>query len=309
MISMRRGRAIEDLARLNLRSERLLPNNIIHPPTQEDWLANLSARFEKRGDRTILAEQSHTGPLLIQKALYPEGSTICHTVVVHPPGGIAEGDKLSLNFEQGPGTHAVITTPAATKWYKAPNRPARQRVSIKLAAGAKLDWLPQENILFDRARVEMSLRLSATFDATAIGWDLISLGRYASGEKWLRGSLLIENQIADEYDLPHWIERAMFEGASPIRNAPQGLAGFSIFGTLWAFGAACTPALAESLALELPFEEDLRAGASCLPGGVLLIRALSRRTETLRNAMISWWSNLRPLIHGVPARPLRLWAT
>lgn len=286
-----------------------MPKNIVHLSDRENWAANLSVRFEKRGTQTVLAEQHHSGPLLIQKALYPEGSAICHAVIVHPPGGIAEGDKLSLNIQHGPGAHAVITTPAATKWYKAPNRSTQQSISIRLEAGAKLDWLPQENILFDQSRVETSLGLSVASEATAIGWDLISLGRYASGESWLHGSLLIENEITDEHALPQWIERTMIEAASPIRNATLGLAGFPVFGTLWAFGAACTPGLAESLAPDLPFEEELRAGATCLPGGVLLIRALSRQTEPLRNAMISWWSRLRPIVHGVPARPLRLWAT
>jgi len=289
--------------------QRPFPNNIVPLSGWENWAASLCVRFEKQGARTVLAEQCHSGPLMIQKALYPEGTAVCHAVVIHPPGGIAEGDRLSLNFEHGQGTHVVTTTPAATKWYKAPSRPAQQRVSIQLGAGAKLDWLPQENILFDHSRVETSFQLVTELKSSGIGWDMISLGRHASGEHWHRGSLLMENQITDSNDLPLWVERTIFDAASPIRNVPLGLAGFSIFGILWAFGEACTPALAESLAPKLPFEEDLRAGVSCLPGGVLLIRALSRRTEALRNAMISWWSLLRPIVHGVPAQSLRLWAT
>ena len=306
---MKNSTLFADLGKRGASGQGAFPNNIVPLSSWENWAANLCVSFEKQGTRTVLVEQRHSGPLMIQKALYPEGAAVCHAVVIHPPGGIAEGDRLSLNFEHKQGTHVVITTPAATKWYKAPSRPGQQRVLIRLGAGAKLDWLPQENILFDRSRVETSFRLITRFESSGIGWDLISLGRHASGEHWHRGSLLMENQITDSNDLPLWVERTILDAASPIRNVPLGLAGFSIFGTLWAFGAACTPALAQSLAPKLPFEEDFRAGVSCLPGGVLLIRALSRRTETLRNAMISWWSWLRPIVHGVSAQPLRLWAT
>lgn len=127
-----------------------------------------------------------------------------------PTRGIAEGDSLSLNFEHGQDTRVVITTPVATKWYKAPGGSARQRISIRLGSGANIDWLPQENILFDQSRAEMSLRLSAASEASGIGWDLISFGGYASGESWLRGSLLVENEITDECNFPRWIERTMF---------------------------------------------------------------------------------------------------
>jgi urease accessory protein len=60
----------------------------------------LDVSFVHREDRTLLAAKSHRGPLQIQKALYPEGPGICHVTVLHPPGGVAGGDALTVAARQ-----------------------------------------------------------------------------------------------------------------------------------------------------------------------------------------------------------------
>ncbi|OAI64262.1 urease accessory protein UreD [Ralstonia solanacearum] len=278
------------------------------------WEATLRLAFARRGERTVLASCRHQGPLRVQKALYPEGEGVCHVVLLHPPAGIAGGDVLDIGIELGADAHAVLTTPGATKWYKSLGRTATQRVAIRLDAGARLDWLPQENIVFNQACPIIDLTLDLAPGATAIGWDTTMLGRHAAGESWQTGHVAMHTRLRCEGQ-PLWIEAAAFDAQSPVLGATTGMAGFHVVGTLWAVGEGATEALAETLAEQLPYNDDIRAGATCLvqerPGrpSVLLLRVLARRPEAARALLSQTWLALREPIHGVAGSPLRLWAT
>jgi urease accessory protein len=272
-----------------------------------NWTADLQLRFLYQEDRTVMTERRHTGPLQVQKPLYPEGRSVCHAVILHPPGGMAEGDTVKIKVAQGTGTRTVLTSPAATKWYKSSKDFASQDVRIQLAPGAKLDWLPPENILFEKARADFRFQLDLAPEASAIGWETFVLGRRAMGETWETGNLRIDSRFTTSGQKLLWAEKANISPASGLRTATQGLAGFPTFGMLWAAGKNCTQALAEKLGPGLPFTEDLRAGVTCFDSGVLVIRAIGQKVEPLRELFIRCWTILRPAVHGTPPIPLRLW--
>lgn len=281
------------------------------PPHTGGWRATLALEFTPRDARTVLSRRQHEGPLTVQKALYPEADRgICHLTLLHPPGGLASGDSLSLDIRLHSRAHAVLTTPGATKWYKAdPAYPAHQTIALHLDQGARLDWLPLENIYFDRSEVRQSTTLRMHPDASALGWDAVQLGRTASGEHWAAGSAHADMRVEDRHGRPLWVERQRLRAGGAMRLAPQGLAGFPVYGTLWAAGAACDSALAQALAPALPFDGQLRAGATSPVRGVLLVRAVANDIEALRRLFTTLWLRLRPLVHGVAGAPLRLWAT
>jgi urease accessory protein len=279
----------------------------------QPWQAQLSLRFAAREGKTTLIHNAHTGPLRVQKALYPESAGICHAVVIHPPAGIAGGDALNIDIELQAHTHVVMSTPGATQWYKSTaDAGAVMQLDVQVGEQAKLDWLPQENILFDGSQVQLKTSLDLAPSASAIGWDVNMLGRTAKGETWQQASLSQRSQIK-RGGKRLWLEHSDLHSSDTQRANSAALAGHCVMGTLWAVGEQASSEMAQAFALDLPYRSDLKAGVSCLndehsPGGVLLLRVLGDDMQSVRAVMVDAWLRLRPLIHGVDAVPLRLWA-
>ena len=120
------------------------------------WHRHLQLDYSRRGPRTI-AHDRHHGPLRVLQRLYPEGDAVCHQVLVHPPGGIVGGDVLELDATLATGSHALITTPGATRFYRSAGPLAVQQVQADVASGARLEWLPLETIAYNRCAVENRL--------------------------------------------------------------------------------------------------------------------------------------------------------
>ncbi|GHU06535.1 urease accessory protein UreD 2 [Betaproteobacteria bacterium] len=272
------------------------------------WQARLALSFARSGARSVLARREHSGPLVIQKTLYPEGEAVCHAVVVHPPGGIASGDQLEIALEVEAGAHALLTTPGATKWYRSrdDSECSRQTLVARLAAGAVLEWLPQENIVFDAARGRLETRLELASGARVIGWEIVCLGRTASGERFAHGELVQHTDLYLDGRLV-WRERGRLAGADALLCSKVGLGGNTVYGTLWLAGFAPDPGLLERWrGLELG--EGVACAVTALPQ-VTLMRALSASAEALRAHFVRAWQVARPHCLGREAVAPRIWAT
>jgi urease accessory protein len=266
------------------------------------WHASLRLRFAHEPGVTRLAARSHSGPLRVQKALYPEGPAVCHAIVVHPPGGVAGGDQLEIDVDCGAGGHAFLTTPGAAKWYRSNGAAARQQVRIEAGAGAMVEWLPQETILFDHARVEMAHEVDLAANASYIGSEILCFGRRAAGERFGAGSLRQRTTIRRGGSLLWW-EQGVLAGGGSAMQSPLGLAGRSVCATLVGVGG---PAPASMLAA-------LRAGDEALAvtqmKSVFVARYLCDDSEAAREAMTRVWQALRPHLLGRAAVIPRIWAT
>ncbi len=281
----------------------------IQPEYAPSWHAELHLGFALDGERTVLRENRHRGPLRVQKALYPEGDAVCQAIVLHPPSGIAGGDHLAISAELGVGTHAQLTTPGAGKWYRSGGAEASQRISFTVAAGATLEWLPQETIVFDGARARMETHVSLAADSRYIGWDILCLGRAAAGERFETGRFDLFLRI-DRDQRPIWIERGGFDGSDPMLSSPAGWADATVCGTLLcAFPElpAQASALLEACRQTCP-ADGAQHGLSALPG-VLIARYLGDNSEAARLWFVELWKTLRPASLGRPAVIPRIWNT
>ena len=150
------------------------------------WHAELELAYARCGPTTRPVLRRHLGPLRVQKHLYAEGPEVCQHIIVHPPGGIAGGDRLAISARVDSGAWAQLTSPGAAKWYRATG-PASQALNLQVAPGATLEWLPQETIVFSAAQAELTTRIELQGDARLFYWDIIALGRPASGERFEQG--------------------------------------------------------------------------------------------------------------------------
>ena len=263
------------------------------------WHANLRLRFA-RDTATRLAGRSHSGPLRVQKPLYPEGPAICHAIVVHPPGGVVGGDALDIGIDAGAGAHCLLTTPGAAKWYRANGKVSRQIVRIAAADGAQVEWLPQESIFFDAADVQLTHEVELAASARYIGSEILCFGRRASGERFNSGRVGQRSSIRLGGKLVWWEQGAL--GSSAIAS-PLGLAGASVCATLTAVG----PVLPAPLVAAIRALDAQIAVSQVKP--VFVVRYLGDDSEAARQLMAAAWQLLRPFVLGCPAPLPRIWNT
>jgi urease accessory protein len=270
------------------------------------WEASLHLRYGHDNRRTAIQEKRHTGPLVVQKALYPEGDAVCHTIIVHPPGGIAGGDQLLIDAQLGKDAHTLFTTPGATRWYRSTGAPASQSVALRAASGATIEWLPQETIYFDHTHAKNSLDVSLEGDASFIGWEIACLGRQRAGEQFENGR--IRQAMSIKVDgRTVFVERGQLNAQDRLLASPIGFGGDKVFATLVAHSPKCTVRLLEQCR-EIGIPEGMRAGLSLI-GNTLVGRCLGNSSEQARTLFANWWKIIREPICGHTAVPPRIWQT
>ncbi|UGY00258.1 urease accessory protein UreD [Bradyrhizobium quebecense] len=109
---------------------------------------------------------------------------------VNTAGGIAGGDRFDIAIAAGQGARLTLTTAAAEKVYRAPGAAARLDIALKVADGAHLSWLPQETILFDRARIHRGFDIDLAEGASLLLCEIVVFGRAAMGETMRHGEFV-----------------------------------------------------------------------------------------------------------------------
>jgi urease accessory protein len=271
----------------------------IGPQAQaEGWSAYLQLRFVLRDGVTRLGARRHYGPLLVQRPFYPEGGP-CHVYILHPPGGIVAGDRLELDIHLEPGSHALLTMPGASKFYRSIGPTAHLAQRFHLAAGSTLEWLPQDSIFFNGARASLTSRFSLAPGARLLAWETLCLGRPVMHERFEQGALDSRLQV-DMPDDPGLYERLRIDGGQLAKVGDHPL--------LATFCAAPADAALLEQVREVLDTLPTPAGATLL-GELLVIRLLDHDNQHLQHNLQRLWHLLRPAVLGLAPCPPRIWAT
>lgn len=274
------------------------------------WHGHLSLHYTRDGERTI-AHDRHEGPLRVLQRLYPEGPGICHHVLVHPPGGIVGGDELSIDTTLDAGTHALITTPGATRFYRSSGAAAAQRATLRVADTARLEWLPLETIAYRGCLGENQVRVELAAGAEMIGWDMLALGLPAAAEPFDAG------EFTQRLELPGcWLERGRIAaGDARLLDSPLGLAGQRVIATAWfAAGAPLPTAVREALldaarACAATSALAARCGTTSPHERIVVLRVLAARVEPVMALLAGVRAAWRQRAWSLAAAPPRVWST
>ncbi|MGE0426104.1 MAG: urease accessory protein UreD [Reyranellaceae bacterium] len=258
-------------------------------------------RFARRTDGvTALAHLWQSDPC---RVLFPrpEADEPTQAVIVTTSGGLTDGDRVRLAVEVDGGI-ATVTTQAAEKIYRAARaaeQPARIESTLRVGAGATLEWLPQETIVFDGARLRRRVEADLADDARLLACEMVVLGRSASGEQFQRGA------VHDGWRLRR-AGKLVWADALALDGAPPAVAGFA-GATALATGIFVAPEAARWLEAGREVVEPCaaRAGVTVV-NGVLLARFLGEPLA-VRRGLMDWLAFMRQEALGGPRRLPRVW--
>ncbi len=264
----------------------------------------LRLRLAPRRGRTVVVDQYWRIPLQVLPPSYQDDDDTAFFYLLNPTGGIVQGDRLTTDVTLEPGARSLLSTQSATKVYRAEDRDAEERNHFVVAAGAALEYLPDQTIPFAGSRFHRRTVVDLDPEATLILADFLAAGRVARGERFGFDRLVTELvvRVAGETRLVDRLQ--LVPGEHPLDRL--GLwGGHPYFAALYAYSPRATPALAAALAEVMTSRDGVYAGAGQPEPAFLVARMLGPTTEDLRQLLFEAWDVLRRALLGKPARRLR----
>lgn len=273
------------------------------------WHATLALDYALESQRSV-ARFVHDGPLRVLQTLYPEGDAICHNVLVHPPGGLVGGDTLDIRVRVGQGAHGLVTSPGATRFYRSEGELALQSTVLHLEAGARMEWLPLEAILYNGCLAENRLRFTLEPGAELLGWDISALGLPHAEQPFARGS------YCQHIEQPGvWLERGVINASDTrLLKSPLGLGGRRCMASLFFAAGSVIGRARRELALDSVRQvlqdhaTTTSAGATSPNQQVIVVRALCDQVEPIMALLKDAWAAWRHSLWKLAATRPRVWA-
>jgi len=273
------------------------------------WKAHLKLDYTCANQRTV-AKFEHVGPLRVLQSLYPEGDAVCHNVLVHPPSGLVGGDVLDMQLHLGDHSHALLTTPGATRFYRSEHGLATQQVKAYVGDSSRLEWLPLETIAYNGCHGLNHAVFDLAPTAEMMAWDITALGLPSANLPFERGQLQQHLEVSGV-----WLERGLMDAQDMrLMNGPLGLARHRCMATLvFACGTDLTRErrdFALSLARELieVAHAGVVAGVTSPHPRIVVLRTLSPLVEPAQTLLRGVWAAWRRGMWGMSDVPPRIWS-
>lgn len=259
--------------------------------------------FARRGPETALAHlyQHDPGRVLFPR---PEPGDPTGAVLLTTSGGLTGGDRLRVAVTARDGAVASVAAQAAEKIYRSSGDDCHLSVSLDVAPDATVEWVPQETILFDGARLRRRTEAQVAPGGRLIACEMLVFGRVARGESFTRGFVFDSWRIRRGERLI-WADALRLDGDVAVRlGRPAAFDNARATATaIYVGDDAGTHLEAARALLE---DAEARAGVT-LVNGVLLARFLGRDAAAVRRDLVGYLGGLRHAVAGWPARLPRVW--
>ncbi len=264
--------------------------------------------FRRRGGLTRLTHLYQRDPLRVLFPAPAAGDPPL-AVIVTTSGGLVAGDRLDIAVTVAPGAAAHVTASAAEKVYRSIGRTTTVGQSLSVGAGAALEFLPPETILFDGARLRRETRVDLAPGSAFLGGDIVILGRRARGERFTCGLLREVWEVHREGELVWGDALHLEDDVARIVADPACFDGAAAFATMILAPPKQDPRrfLDGARAIQSAgAAKALRAGATEI-AGLVVARWLASEAALLRRAFADLACHFRSTALGLPPRLPRIW--
>jgi urease accessory protein len=261
-------------------------------PQRQRALGRLVLEATASGGATRVLNLSESGPSRIRLPRTHGGAL--EAVMMNTGGGIACGDIMHVQVAAKSGSDVVMTTPAAERIYRSDGAVSEVHVRLDVESGARLEWLPQETILYEHARLRRSFEAEVAEDATLSIFEAVMLGRHARGERITHGLLHDRWRIRCVGRLVHCDNLVLGGALDALLHRPAVMRGHTAFATFLHIAPDADSRLEEA--------REALAGAECACAasawnGRLAVRFLAPEIAPLRRSATAFLTRFlgRPL--------------
>ena len=254
--------------------------------------------FANRYDRNSIVERYASAPVRILTPSIQGG--IPEAVLANTSGGIAGGDTSHVDILVAQNAQALVTGQAAEKIYRSIDMPASIRTVIKIEDGSTLEYLPQESILFDGAKLNRAVNISLGARSCLLLSEMFVLGRWAMNEDFTRG-IFLDRWSIDVAGQPIWREGLRVEGGLSSLSSSLGFANARALATIFYAGANAAEVLGLARDVIGPM------GGATIVRGMLVVRMLGNEAGMLKQQLGEIISIIRAAALGRPAEVPRVW--